>query len=188
MSWPDSSIRGGWSSLSPGDRVTVVKLAPDGSEAARYPGEVIARVDPESWIVVRATWTHRRIELDGLAFSPGDELREWFSPEQEFNAFAVHAPDGRRKGWYANVTDPAWLETTTAPPLLFWRDLYVDLVGLPDGAFSLRDEDELAASGLARENPGLHGRILRARDEIARRFEHRLAPFADVSHGSNEDR
>lgn len=164
----------------------MVKLAPNGSEAARYPGEVIARVDPESWVVVRATWTLRRIELDGLAFCPGDELREWFSPEQDFNAFSVHAPDGRRRGWYANVTEPARLEAESTPPLLIWRDLYIDLVGLPDGAFSIHDEDEFAESGLARDDPGLHERILRARDEMARRFRLLLPPFAEVSRGSDE--
>jgi hypothetical protein len=169
-----------WSSLIPGTELTIVKLAPDGSEAARYRGEVVGH-RPDSWLVVLATWSHRTIELGGLSFCPGDTLVEWFSPRHPFNAFAVFSAADRLKGWYANVTHPAQLDTATDPPVLFWHDLYVDLVGLPDGSFTLRDDDELLASGLADSEPDLHARILAARFELIRRFERRLPPFAEWS-------
>jgi protein associated with RNAse G/E len=176
------STRGGtelWSGLAPGDAVILVKLAPDGSEAARYPGTVIARHDPETWVVVEAVWTYRQIEVAGLTFSPGDVLAEWFSPHHDFNVFAVHSPSGRFKGWYANVTYPARLNAQTSPPTLVWHDLYIDLIVLPDGASVIADEDELAESGIEQNDPPLHSRILRARDELLRRLEHRLPPFKD---------
>lgn len=160
----------------------MVKLSPDGAEAARYPAEVIASRNPEPWIVLHAIWTHRTVELDGLAFCSGDDLLEWFSPEHLFNAFAVHAPGGLLKGWYANVAYPAWLEETAGPWRLFWHDLYIDLVGLPNGTFTVRDEDELAESGMRDRDPRRHEQILEARDEIIRRFVGGLPPFTDVAH------
>jgi hypothetical protein len=160
--------------------MTIIKLAPDGSEAARYPGNVVDHYE-DSWLLVQATWTNQMIELSGLSFLPGDQLLEWFSPGHPFNAFAVFSPQDRFKGWYANVAHPARLDTTMAPPALFWHDLYLDLVWLPDGSFTVRDDDELFASGLADTNPGLHACILGARAELIRRFQSRLSPFADVS-------
>ena len=169
-----------WSSLLPGAALTIVKLAPDGSEVARYRGEVVGHRQ-DSWVLVLATWTNRTIDLGELSFCPGDNLLEWFSPRHPFNAFAVFSPADRLKGWYANVTHPAWLDATKDPPTLFWHDLYVDLVGLPDGSFTIRDDDELFASGLADADSDLHARVLEARSELIRRFEHRLTPFADLS-------
>ena len=170
-----------WSAMRPGAAVTVVKLAPDGSEAARYRGDVVGHRQ-DSWLLVQATWTHRRIELGGLSFSPGDGLLEWFSPQHPYNAFAVFSPQDHFKGWYANVAHPARLDATIDPPVLFWHDLYLDLVGLPDGSFTVRDDDELLASGLADANPELQARILAARSELIHRFLRRLPPFADTSH------
>lgn len=169
-----------WSSLLPGAELTIVKLAPDGSEAARYQGEVDGHRH-DSWVVVLATWSHRTIELGGLSFCPGDTLVEWFSPRHPFNAFAVFSAADRFKGWYANVTHPPQLDTAEDPPVLFWHDLYLDLVGVPDGSFTLRDDDELLAAGLADSEPELHARILAARSELIQRFERRLPPFADWS-------
>jgi uncharacterized protein len=168
-----------WSSLIPGTALTVVKLAPDGSEAARYQGEVAGHRE-DSWLLIQATWTNRTIELGGLSFCPGDQLLEWFSPRDPFNAFAVFSPQDNFKGWYANVTYPARLDATANSPILFWHDLYLDLVGFPDGSFTLRDEDELLASSLADADPELHARILEARRELIRRFKGRLPPFVDL--------
>ncbi len=168
-----------WTSLLPGAELTIVKLAPDGSEAARYRGEVAGHHE-DSWILVQATWTNRTVKLGGLSFCPGDGLLEWFSPLHPFNSFAIFSPKDRLKGWYANVTHPARLDVSTDPPVLTWHDLFLDLVGLPDGSFTLRDDDELLASGLASADPELHARIIGSRSELIRRFERRLPPFADL--------
>lgn len=172
----DTPTLDAWDALCPGMALTVVKLAPEGEEVTRYPGVVVATEAP-SWVVVRATWAHRLVELDGLQFHPGDQLLEWFSPHYPFNAFAVHDPHGALRGWYANVTYPARLDPQTDPPLLLWHDLYVDLVGLPDGSVTIRDDDELAESGLLTRNPPLHANILAARAELLHRFARRLPPF-----------
>jgi hypothetical protein len=166
-----------WSGIAAGTLVRVVKLAPGGEEAARYPGRVVSNTG-DGWLVVRATWTYRLVEMDGLAFFPGDDLLEWFSPAYPFNAFAVLTPGRRLRGWYANVTYPAQLDVAVVPPLLTWHDLYVDLVGLPDGSYTIRDDDELAASGLPRRDPTLYEQIVTARAELIERFERRASPFA----------
>ena len=170
---------GAWSSLLPGAELTIVKLAPDGSEAARYQGEVVGH-SRDSWVLVLATWTNRTIDLGELSFCPGDNILEWFSPRHPFNAFAVFSPADQFKGWYANVTHPARLDATQDPPVLIWHDLYLDLVGLTDGSFTLRDDDELLASGLSHAKPELYAHILEAQSELIRRFENRLPPFATL--------
>jgi hypothetical protein len=167
-----------WSSVTPGVQVTIIKLAPDGSEAARYPGEVVAVVGAEPWAVVRAVWTFRQVDVDGLVFCPGDVLLEWFSPRHPFNAFALFSPDLTFKGWYANVTWPTRLNPLASPPLLIWHDLYLDLVAPPNETAKLLDEDELAASGLQDDDPDLHHRVVAAGGELERRLREGILPFA----------
>lgn len=169
-----------WRSLRIGQEILVVKLSPDGDEAARYPATLVERAEEDDWVALRATWTYQRVDIDGLLFDPGDELIEWFSPVMPFNAFAVFNPESGLRGWYANVTYPAYLEPGTAsddPPTLFWHDLYLDLVGLPDESFVIRDADELAESGLEVDDPRLHREVLAAADELTRRFTRRQLPF-----------
>jgi uncharacterized protein len=169
-----------WPSLLPGTELTIVKLAPGGVEAARYQGRVVGPY-LDSWILVHATWTNRTIDVGELSFCPGDNLLEWFSPRHSFNAFAVFTPADQLKGWYANVTHPARLDVTQDPPVLVWHDLFLDLVGLADGSFTVRDEDELLASGLSHDEPELYERILGAQSELIRRFEQQLPPFVKLA-------
>ena len=169
-----------WPPVGPGVALTVVKLSPDGLEAARYRGVVMAAKAPAPWLAVSARWLNPRVDLDGLAFVTGDTLREYFSPADRFNAFAVFAPDGRLRGWYANVTHPTRLDLTTDPPTLTWHDLYLDVVALPDGTVTVRDEDELEAAAVAAHEPALHATILAARDEILRRVARRAFPFHEL--------
>lgn len=169
-----------WPPFSPGTALTVVKLAPDGSEVTRYPGAVIEAGAPSPWLVVEAWWVNRRVEMNGLAFETGDRLLEFFSPAHPFNVFAVFAPDGHLRGWYANVTYPTMLDHRTDPPTLTWYDLYLDVVALPDGSHVLRDEDELAEAGVLESDPALHAAILAAAAEVLRRFSVRDFPFTEI--------
>src|SRR6187200_1314549 len=81
-------------SLPAGTELQIVKLAPDGNEATRYPGRIIDIGAPSPWIAVRADWVLRQIELDRLQFVPGDTLHEFFSPDDWFNCFSVWSPEG----------------------------------------------------------------------------------------------
>jgi hypothetical protein len=171
-----------WPVLPPGTAVVVVKLAPDGAEATRYPATVLGEPVPVPWLAVEARWVNRRVEMDGLVFEPGDTLREYFSPADRFNVFAVFAPDGRLRGWYANATQPTTVVVDAEPPRVVWHDLYLDVIGLPDGSVAVRDEDELAAAGVPDRDPALFAAISAARDEMLDRLSRRLFPFHD--HGA----
>ena len=166
-----------WPALEPGRPVTILKRHPDGREATRYPGVVMVSDALAPWVAVKAAWVRDVIELDGLRFVPGDTLHEFFSPEHPFNVFTVLSPEGSIRGWYANVTRPAQLDTTTDPWTLIWPDLYLDLIGLPDGTHTIRDEDELAEADLLSTDPVLHGAILAAGTELVARFSRRDVPF-----------
>lgn len=166
-----------WSALTPHTTLTIVKLAPDGQEVTRYPGQVLGRTWPKSWVGARAIWTNREVAVDGLWFRTGDRLDEYFSSSEWFNAFQVVAPTGETRGWYANVTYPARLEDGPSGLVLTWHDLYVDVVVLADGAVTIRDEDELADSALAERAPGIHKKIVDARDLILSRIAGRAFPF-----------
>ncbi len=166
-----------WADLVPGTDLTIVKLAPEGHEVTRYPGQVIDRTWPDSWLGARAIWTFREVAVGNLQFVPGDTLDEYFSGREWFNAFKVIAPSGECRGWYANVTYPSRIEPGAAGPTLYWHDLYVDVVIANDGTIAVLDEDELADSGLARQNPQLHKKILATRDLILRKITDRIFPF-----------
>ncbi|MCC6314748.1 MAG: DUF402 domain-containing protein [Thermomicrobiales bacterium] len=142
-----------------------------------YPGSIVPEAAPPPWLCVQATWTRAPVTLDGLSFVPGDTLLEYFSPTEWFNVFAVHAPDGSLRGWYANVVYPTDFDPTTDPPTLGWRDLYLDVIALPDGRRALRDEDELRDAGIARRDPELYERILTGRAAILQRLDAGAFPF-----------
>lgn len=178
----------GWSALVPGAALTIVKLAPDGQEVTRYPAHVVAHGRDGYWLATRAAWTHRPVEVDGLWFRPGDLLEEFFSPVEWYNAFLVLAPGGEPRGWYANVTYPTQLKHDGGETLLIWRDLYIDVVVRADGTVSVRDEDELAESGLAEREPAIYRAILTARDLILSRIERRLYPFDQPGSGGGSGR
>lgn len=139
---------------------TIVKLKPDGSQAARYDG--VPLVAAAGWVAARAVWRYRRLDAGYLVFEPGDELDEFFALDAGYNAFAIYRAGREFVGWYCNVTHPACLRDGT----ITWHDLYIDVIVYPDGRLLVLDEDELAASGLATTDPALHARIVAARDAL----------------------
>lgn len=166
-----------WPDLPPGTPLQIVKWSPEGVEVARYPGEVIAAGAPAPWVALRATWVSRAHDLDGLLFVAGDRLHEFFSPRHPYNVFSVWTPDGTLRGWYANVTHPAQLDTGTKPMTLTWHDLYLDVVALPDGKTVVRDEDELAAAKIADNDRNLYAMIQASKEELLVRRMNREFPF-----------
>ncbi len=166
-SWrPDPATVSVFSALAPGDQVVVVKLDPDGHEITRYHAAVAPDRPLAPWIEVVATWTHGSIDVAGLAFRDGDTLREFFSAEHPFNAFAVFSPDGDLRGWYGNVTYPAFVVDEGETRTIVWHDLYLDVVVLSDDTTHVLDDEELAASGLAHTSRELHDAVVRARDDL----------------------
>lgn len=165
---PDLATLELWPTLLPGDSILVEKRNEFATNGPVYPAVIVESAMPEPWIEVRATWTTSDIDVAGLPFLKGDELREFFSPRHPFNAFAIYSPDGELRGWYANVTRPTRCERRQNQLLIAWPDLILDLAMLPDGSISALDEDELEDSGLARSHPELRHQIIAARDELRR--------------------
>jgi hypothetical protein len=149
-----------------GAMVTVVKRAPDGSEATRYPAIRVESTAPSPWIELVAEWTVPNVEVAGLPFIPGDSIRELFSAEHPYNAFAVISPEGEMRGWYGNVTYPAFFDEVEGEQVLVWHDLYLDVVILPDGAMHLLDDDELEESGIPIQDPAFAEAIVQARLDL----------------------
>ena len=167
-----------WQDLAAGTAIDIVKLAPDGGHVVTYPGTVLASGLPGGWTVTEAWWVKRTVDLDGLVFQIGDRLIESFSPEAPFNCFAVHDPQTNDlRGWYANVTYPARLEPGPERPRLTWHDLYLDLIARPDGFQSLRDWDELDASGLADRDPDLYQAIVATGERLGHLVRDTRPPF-----------
>lgn len=173
---PDTLVL--WPRLTPGRAVTIIKWNPTGEEVTRYDGRV-RRVHPAGqWIEASAVWTHHEVALAGLRFVPGDAILEYFSPVLPFNVFTVFTPDGTLRGWYANVTFPARLRDDGDVLELIWHDLYLDLIGLPDGSHATLDEEELDDSGLRQSNPDLYRRIQQTQAAVVDRFIARDYPFS----------
>jgi hypothetical protein len=158
-----------------GEEVEIVKLAPDGHKAASYSGTLLE--SPPGWVVAKATWTFRRMELGYMTFDPGDYLYEYFSTVYPFNAFVLFSPEDDFKGWYCNITHP----TTVKDRTVFWHDLYVDIIQKADGEILILDEDELEQSGLARSDPDLHAMILETRDLVVAKMRQQRYPFSDIA-------
>ncbi len=165
--------------MQPGTRITIVKRSAKhhGEDRVSYPATVVASDLPTPWVETETHWTMDTVVQAHLTFETGDILREIFSPVHPYNAFAAYTAQGDFKGWYANVTYPTLLETSTELPRLIWHDLFIDIVASPDGTVAVLDEDELADSGLAETDPLLAARILDARDLLLDRFQRRQPPF-----------
>ncbi len=163
--------------MAAGDRVRIIKLRPDGSEAAAYDGVELVGSFPEDWRGFRAEWTTGAVYAGGLVFETGDVLHEYFSPTAWFDAFALFSHEGLLKGWYGNVTWPTTFEPGPDGETVVWHDLFVDLIGFPDGQYVILDEDELEASDLMMSDPDLIALILLARDTMIARFTGRDFPF-----------
>jgi hypothetical protein len=160
--------------VQPGDDIQIVKLRPDGSEAASYPGTLLE--SPPNWVVAQASWTFRRMDLGYMIFEPGDYLYEYFATVEPFNAFVLFSQDDEFKGWYCNITHP----TTVSNNTIYWHDLFVDVIQKQDGSILILDEDELAESGMNVANPDLHQMIVNSRDLVVKKMRSGEYPFSDV--------
>jgi uncharacterized protein len=167
--------------LQAGQKVTVVKLNPNGQEVARYPAAVRADASPAPWFSVEARWVMKRMEVCGLAFVPGDTLIEYFSTDHWFNAFRVLAPDGAERGTYGNVTHPVSIAVVDDEVVVTWHDLYLDVIRLDDGTVLLCDEDELEESGLAVSDPGIYARVRTAGKDMIALATSAVFPFDSQS-------
>lgn len=175
----DDATLARWSELTPGTEVTIVKWSAQrgGEERARYPARIAPSPIPSPWVVFETHWTMGKHDQGLLILENGDTLHEIFSPVHPYDAFAVYRPTGELKGWYGNVTHPAFFAPDTEDLVLVWHDLFIDIIATADGEVAVLDEDELEEANLSATDPELHARILAARDELLERFHTRQPPF-----------
>lgn len=132
---------------SAGESVTVHKLDADGNETWRYAAEVL-RTTPTS-ITLVATFDREYRSLGCLELQRGDRFVETFYTDRWYNVFRIHdGRDGSLKGWYCNITRPAYIKTGH----IYSDDLALDLVVLPNAEYQVLDEDEFEALQLTPED------------------------------------
>jgi hypothetical protein len=146
--------------LTPGDTVRV-SLVKEPRAGVRYPARVLS--DDGNRLVVRAQWAGPPVrDLGFVTFERGDVFTEFYWRDRWYAIKVVTASDGRLKGWYCDVTRPAVVHQGMVEVV----DLDLDLWRSADGAVRRLDEDEFAASGLARRDPAAARRAEAALDEL----------------------
>jgi protein associated with RNAse G/E len=153
-------------------RVTVHKLNPQGEELWRYEG-IVLRQDTSS-LTLEAHYDHEEEDFHGLTLGRGDRFVETHYSDRWYNVFAVFdANTDQLKGWYCNIVRPATLERGHV-----WSvDLALDLVVLPDGKWTVLDEDEFAALKMA---PGERFQALQALERLQQQADHLEGEFASA--------
>lgn len=119
--------------------ITIVKRNPAGEAVTHYTGKVIERNDHGA--VIEAYWTRAAKELGYARFEPGDHFVEYYYTDRWYNIFAIRDGDGKRKGWYCNVAEPAVISGDTIEQIDLYLDVWVD----PSGRPLVLDEDEFEA-------------------------------------------
>jgi len=123
-----------------GAMITVIKQDPQGVEKIRYQGDILERLP--TGVVIQAKWTLPPKELGYTRFEPGDSFTEYYYSDRWFNIFAILDVNGKRKGWYCNVAQPATIYDDCIEQI----DLLLDVWVNPQGETLLLDEDEFAAA------------------------------------------
>jgi len=118
--------------------MTVRKLDHAGRLVTAYPGRVLRRMDTS--IVLETAWERLPLDLGYVVLETGDRWVEFFYADRWYNAFRIHAADGRLKGIYCNITRPAEITATTVSAEDLALDLWID----PQGRVMVLDEDEFA--------------------------------------------
>ena len=119
--------------------VTVVKLNPVGEAKIQYQGEVLQETPDE--VVLLAYWKQAAKDLGYTIFEPGDRFTEYYFRHHWFNIFDIADAQGRRKGSYCNVAEPAVISEYRIEQIDLLLDVWVD----PSGNIQILDEDEFAA-------------------------------------------
>lgn len=126
--------------------ITVSKLNSLGETKIQYQGEIVERLS--NGVVIQAYWKHPTKDLGYTRFEPGDRFIEYYYTNRWFNIFDISATDGKRKGWYCNVAEPAFIHDDHIEQVDLLLDVWVD----PVGRHLLLDEDEFEADTTLNQN------------------------------------
>lgn len=150
-------------------QVSIHKLDAHGSELWCYDGFVLSTSDTQ--ITLEARFDREAVDIHGLQLRNGDRFVETFYFDRWYNVFAIyHGETNAFKGWYCNITRPAWMDSHH----LYAEDLALDLIVLPDRQVSVMDQEQFEALKL----PGFErNKAHAALDELIRLAQAAEDPF-----------
>lgn len=155
--------------MKPVKPMLVHKLNTSGEITVTYDAELAERL-PDG-VRLEARWTRPPLPLGYATFETGDRFVEWYFSDRWYNIFEIHASDGRLKGWYCNVAEPAVI---TADEIRC-RDLLLDVWVGADGSTRILDEDEFAAD--TQMDDATRAAARAGLDELLRLVKSRTYPF-----------
>ncbi len=135
-------------------RIKVQKKNPAGEITYQYEGAVLER--DENSVTLEALFDRADMPFMDVVFKTGDRFVETYYTDRWYNIFAVHdRDDGKVKGWYCNIGEPAVIEDGHVS----YVDLALDLWVSMNGQQTVLDEDEFEALKLNEElrNGALNG-------------------------------
>ncbi len=154
------------------DEITIYKCNHLGEVIFQYPGAVLRR--RENWVCVTAIFNLPESDLGFVTFRQGDVFVEWFYADRWYNVFRVEdGQSARLKGWYCNITRPAYITDDA----IYADDLALDIFVMPNGNLALLDEEEFDSLNLSTDE---RMAALRAVQTIRQAAAQREAPFHEI--------
>ena len=148
-------------------RVRVQKKNPNGEVVYEYDGDLIER--DETSITLEALFTRDDMPFMDVVFKKDDLFIEYYYTDRWYNIFEIHdRDDGRIKGWYCNIGQPAVIEDG----VISYVDLALDLWVSVNGNQTVLDEDEFEKLVLKEE---LKIGALRGLKDLKQLFHNRFA-------------
>jgi uncharacterized protein len=150
-------------------RMKVQKKNPAGEVTYQYEGVMLER--RENSVTLEALFDRADMPFMDVVFKTGDRFVETYYTDRWYNIFAIHDhDDGKVKGWYCNIGEPAVIEDG----LVSYVDLALDLWVSINGQQTVLDEDEFEALKL---NEELRNRALNGLEELKDLFKSKNPPF-----------
>lgn len=150
--------------------ITVHKLDAWGREVWTYAGTLLRRTSGS--LRLEAVFDRDDVDMPGLSLRRGDRFVETFYADRWYNVFAVHrGKTGELKGWYCNLTRPAYLGARD----VYAEDLALDVVVSAQGDVHLVDEQEFASLELSEAERQAVGRAV---EELRDRVRRGADPFS----------
>jgi predicted RNA-binding protein associated with RNAse of E/G family len=149
-------------------KIKVQKKNPAGEVTYRYEG-LLLRSD-ETSLTLEALFDREDMPFMGIVLKKGDRFVEHYHTDRWYNIFAVYDRDnGKLKGWYCNVGQPAVIEDG----VVSYVDLALDLWVSANGQQTVLDEDEFEKLDL---NEELRAGALKGLNELKLLFKNNKPP------------
>jgi uncharacterized protein len=125
------------------EAIQVLKKNLNGEITWQYEGQVLRR--KRNAVVLEALFNRPDMPFMNVTLKENDRFVETFYADRWYNIFEIYdRDDGKLKGWYCNVGQPAVLTEDAVS----YVDLALDLWVSADGKQTVLDEDEFAVMSL----------------------------------------